>query len=294
MQHRILLVGANGMLGKSLAQELSARTDITLHTVARNHADYSLDLTDDHSLKACFEEVQPTVCINAAAIVGLDLCEQNVEMAYLVNGRLPERLAALCRTCDAYFVQVSTDHYYCADERKKHDEEDPVLFLNEYARTKYVGECLALTYQNTAVLRTNIVGFRGISTRPTFLEWLLDSLKKDVELNLFTDFFTSSIHTRQFSKILLEILHLHPVGVFNLASSTVSSKEEFAVALSKRIFQRIPKYRVGSVASLGTKRADSLGLSTKRIERLLGYDMPTLHEVIESIASEYKEGDLHG
>jgi dTDP-4-dehydrorhamnose reductase len=294
MQHRILLIGANGMLGRSLAQELSAQSNITLHMVARNNADYSFDLTEDHLLKSCFEEVRPTVCINAAAIVGLDLCEQNIAAAYMINSRLPERLAAFCHIYNTYFVQVSTDHYYHGDERKKHDEEDPIVFFNEYARTKYAGECLALTYPNTIVLRTNIVGLRGIGTRPTFLEWLLNALQKGEELSLFTDFFTSSIHTRQFSKILLDILRVHPIGVLNLASSTVSSKEEFAVALSKRIFLSIPKYREGSVASLGTKRADSLGLSTTRIERLLGYNMPTLDEVIESIADEYKEGGLHG
>lgn len=289
MQHRILLIGANGMLGKSLSQELSAQADITLLTVARNKAMYSFDLTDDRLLRACFEETQPTVCINTAAIVGLDLCERDVETAYLVNSRLPERLATFCRTYNTYFVQVSTDHYYYGDERKKHSEEDPVTFFNEYARTKYVGECLALTYQNTIVLRTNIVGLRGDCARPTFLEWLLNSLKNDEALNLFTDFFTSSIHTRQFSKILLDILRLRPVGVFNLASSTVSSKEEFAVTLSQRIFHRVPKYHKGSVSSLGTKRADSLGLSTTRIENLLGYHMPILNDVIESIANEYKE-----
>ena len=289
MQHKILLIGANGMLGKSLSQELSAQADVTLLTVARNNAMYSFDLTDDCLLRACFEETQPTVCINAAAIVGLDLCERDVETAYLVNSRLPERLATFCRTYNTYFVQVSTDHYYYGNERKKHNEEAPVTFFNEYARTKYVVECLALTYQNTIVLRTNIVGMRGDCARPTFLEWLLNSLKNDEELNLFTDFFTSSIHTRQFSKILLDILRLHPVGVFNLASSTVSSKEEFAVALSQRIFHRVPKYQKGSVSSLGTKRADSLGLSTTRIENLLGYHMPTLNDVTESIANEYKE-----
>jgi len=294
MQHNVLLIGANGMLGRSLSQVWSAQADITLHTVARNNAEYTFDLTDDYLLRTCFEAVQPTICINAAAIVGLDLCEQDVGTAYLVNSRLPERLAAFCRKYNAYFVQVSTDHYYCGDERKKHDEEDAVTFFNEYARTKYVGECFALTYRNTIVLRTNIVGLRGIDSRPTFLEWLLNSLNNEEELSLFTDFFTSSIHTRQFSKILLDILRLHPVGVFNLASSTVSSKEEFAVALSKRIFNRVPRYREGSVASLGTKRADSLGLSTMRIESLLGYHMPTLDEVIESIADEYQEGGFHG
>lgn len=293
MQHRVLLIGANGMLGQSIIRCFSHQPNIVLYTAARNNADFSFDFMDEQLLQACFAEVKPTICINAAAIVGLDLCEQDIGAAYLVNGRLVERLASYCRKNNTYFIQISTDHYYIGDGRQQHDEYDPITLVNEYARTKYVGECFALTYQNGVVLRTNIVGFRGIESRPTFLEWLLDSLHKNRELNLFTDFFTSSIHTKQFSKILLDILRLRPIGVFNLASSTVSSKEEFALSLSKRIFQRIPEYKACSVDSLGTKRADSLGLSTIRIENLLGYHMPTLEEVVESIADEYREGGLY-
>lgn len=287
---KVLLLGAQGMLGQSIAHDLSQAQHIVLYTAARHHADFTFDATQDEELVSCFHEVSPDICINAAAFVRLDGCEQDREMAYLVNARLPERLAALCREKGTYFIHISTDHYYCGDGRKKHTETMPVILLNEYARTKYAGECFVKTYRNSLILRTNIVGFKGDVMCPTFLEWLLNTMKEKKPMVLFDDFFTSSLHTEQFSHILIKLLALRPTGIFNLASSTVSSKEEFACAIGKKVFHHIPVYERGSVRALSTQRADSLGLSTKKIERVLGCQMPSLDEVADSIFRAYRQG----
>ena len=187
-----------------------------------------------------------------------------------------------------YLVHVSTDHYWSGDERRKHSESECVTLSNEYARTKYIGELLALRYDRALVLRTNIVGFRG-SAQPTFLEWVIMSLREQRHMTLFTDFYTSTIHTVQFAQILEDILHIRPTGLFHLASSTVSSKEEFICTLSQGIFSRMPSYDAGTVAALSTVRANSLGLDTHALEAVLGYEMPALDEVIASICEMYRE-----
>ena len=51
MKMKVLLLGANGMLGKSLYKALSYITNMDIVTVARNNADYTLDLLDDAKLK---------------------------------------------------------------------------------------------------------------------------------------------------------------------------------------------------------------------------------------------------
>ena len=286
---KILLLGANGMLGQSLYREFSKDDSMNVVTVARNNADYTFDLLDDSKLKDCFAHVKPDICINAAAIVNLSLCENNHELAYDTNARLSSCLAALSKTCNTHYIQISTDHYYMGDDRKKHDEKHPVAFCNEYARTKYAGEKFAEVYDKTLILRTNIVGFRGHPTRKTFLEWVIKSILADSEMTLFCDFFTSSISTGLFAKILRDVMQQRLVGTYNLASSAVSSKEEFIVGLSKKIFNRVPRHRQGSVKLLdGVKRADSLGLDVQAIEKALGYSMPDLEQVLYSIKKEYQ------
>lgn len=292
---KILLLGANGMLGQSIYKQFSKDTNIQIFTAARNDAMYKFDLLDDAALRECFDAVQPDVCINSAAIVNLSLCEENRLLAYNTNARLCSMLTELCGRYRTYYIQISTDHYYNGDGRKKHDEHATITLSNEYAKTKYVGEKFTELYDKSLILRTNIVGFRGIVSRPTFLEWAIENILNRKSMTLFNDFYTSSISTCLFADILRDVLKNQLLGIYNLASNTVSSKEEFIVNLSKSLFDCIPVYDVGSLEGLcGVKRANSLGLDVSGIELALGYAMPDLEKVLYSIKAEYKEGNGNG
>ena len=291
---KILLLGSNGMLGKTIYKKLtSLETEVS--TVARSNADYCFDLTDDARLESCIKEERPAVVINAAAIVDIEFCEKNPGLAYQINTRIPGVLADICKRKNIYLVHISTDHYYCGDGSRKHKETDPVTLVNEYARTKYLGEQLILAYKDSLILRTNIVGFKG-DKKETFIEWAVTELENNTRLNLFTDFYTSSIHTRDFANIFADLLKWHPTGIFNLASSDVKSKKDFIIGLSSLLFNREPVYTEASVRDIdGTKRAESLGLDTSKIENLLGYKMPGFEETLESIKKVFlKESKISG
>ena len=85
-------------------------------------------------------------------------------------------------------------------------------------------------------------------------------------------------------------MKVRPTGIFNLASSEVSSKKEFILGLVKKIYNNEPDYTDGSVFNENqVQRANSLGLDTQKIEDLLGYRMPNLMETLDSIKQEYME-----
>lgn len=280
---KILLLGSNGMLGQEFFRQLKNEYEVI--TVARNNADFCFDLTNDDELKKCFAQTRPHIVINAAACVNLGQCEEDKAMAYQINGRLPGIVAELCRDDRAYFVQISTDHFYRDDGDKKHDETEPIVLLNEYARSKYIGECLALLNSQTLVVRTNIVGFRH-SERPTFLEWVLDGMHNKEKFSLFTDFYTSSMFTEDFVKVCKDLILKEATGIYNVASSEVSSKKDFILCLADKMGEDI-FYEESSVKAMaGAKRGDSLGLNTKKVETLLGYSMPTLEETINHILAK--------
>lgn len=285
---KVLLLGSNGMLGQAIYKKFLS-LGLEIYSAARDNADFCLDLADDIKLKKCICGLCPDIVINTVAIVDLGFCEANPGQAYLINTRIPGILTELCRRYNNYLVQISTDHYYCGDGTKKHSESDSVVLLNEYARTKYLGEQLVLTYKDSLVLRTNIVGFRG-SKNPTLIEWAINELNKKTKLNLFIDFYTSSIYTEDFANVFVDVLQKRPQGVFNLASSEVNNKRDFIVGLSKALFNKEPEYTETSVKTItGARRAESLGLDTSKIEGLLGYKMPTFIDTMESIKRGYTE-----
>lgn len=289
MNDRILVIGATGMLGQALMAEGTVRhADII--GLARSGSDINIDICNDEVLRRVLGEIKPSIVINAAAITSLDTCEGNPGNAYAVNARAVSIISEATRCNGAYLVQISTDHYYANDGLRRHAESDPVYLINEYARTKYAGECFALVSGNSLVVRTNIVGFRGRVNAPTFVEWALQVLREQSPITLFDDFYTSSIDVGHFSRALLDLLSSRPVGILNLASSVVKSKKEFVEALATAVGLDVEHCSVGSVQTIsGTRRAESLGLDVSKAEALLGYSLPDMESVIDHLVHEHRQ-----
>lgn len=275
------------MLGQELSRYLSELGNEVIG-IARKNADYNFDISDDEKLLECFEIEKPDIIINTIAIVNLNNCEIDKCKAYLVNSRPCGIISNYCFENDIYFVQISTDHYYAGDNDKKHSETDEIYLLNEYARTKYLAEMLTLTNPYALVIRTNIVGFRG-SENDTFVEWALNSLKSNNEISVFEDYYTSSIDIYNFSRVLWDLINNKPNGIYNLASSEVVSKKEFIFSLADSFGLSTSNCIPTKINNNELKRATSLGLNTEKIENYLGYKLPTLREVTDSLKKHHGE-----
>ena len=288
---KVLLLGSTGMLGQAIRKNFSI-AGITVYGVATKSADYNFDLTNKKMLSKCFSEIKPDIMINAAANIDLNFCEENPQMAYMINSHLVGNLVEQCLLYNTYMIHISTDHYYVGDGRKKHKETDGICLVNEYARTKYLGECLALLSDNALVVRTNIVGYRGNKSKLTFFEWVIQSLLEKHKLTLFNDFYTSSMTVNQLAQVLLDVIPIHPTGIVNIASSEVMSKKEFILGIAEYLNFH-PHYIQGSVHDIiGVHRADSLGLDVSLAEELLGYELPDFSAVCGDLCRNIrKTGD---
>ncbi|WCN38145.1 SDR family oxidoreductase [Aneurinibacillus uraniidurans] len=287
---KVLIIGSTGMLGQALIKEATYRGIESIGS-SRTGSQTTIEITNDIDIQEKIEYVRPDVIINTAAITNLSLCEKKPDYAYLVNGRAVSIIAKQAEKLGAYFIQISTDHYYTGDKNLLHNESSPISLLNEYARTKYVGELFALTYQNSLVVRTNIVGFRDRPDQPTFVEEIIKKFQDEREhLTLFDDFYTSSIDVAHFSTALFDLIPKKITGTINLASKEVSTKKQFISALAEQLgFSLTNRTSIGSVTSLcNVVRAESLGLEVSKTEKVLGRSLPNLTQVVESLASEYR------
>lgn len=284
---KIIVLGGTGMLGQSLCRQAKFLKYDCL-SVARKNADINLDITDDNKIIHFLEEQKPDVIINACAIVNHKLCDDNPSLAYITNARPSSILSEISEKLGCKYIFISTDGYFNGDKNERHDENSLITLLNEYARTKYIGEQLALLNQNSLVIRTNIVGFRHDANHPSFAEWAINAITDQEEITLFDDYYTSSITTYHLSKIIYDLLPKNPCGILNVASSEVFSKKIFIETLANALQIPLKNAKTGSVAKLPSKRADSLGLNVEKAEKILGYKLPTLSEVIEQLKQEYR------
>lgn len=283
---KALVLGSTGMLGRALVSEGKKR-GFVVYEMAKDGADFAFDVVDDEALETMIFSVVPDLIINTVAIIDHNFCEKNPSIAYLVNTRPVSIITRAAKKINSYFVQISTDHFFTGDGDKKHAEDAPVSLVNEYARTKYLAEMLALHYEKALIIRTNIIGFRYEKDRPTFAEWVLRSFKKTEEMTLFYDYFTSSIDVTNFSKILFDVIAKKTTGLLNVACRDVVSKKEFIQTMAKCLQVDLSLAHIGSVRNLhGAQRAESAGLDVEKVENLLGYKLPAKDIVVNDLIKE--------
>ena len=280
----VLLIGGEGLLGAALNEDLSSR-GIRVHSASRNSSDVKLDIRDDFELECVIKELRPSIVINCAAIVSLLDCEKNPCNAWLTNARPSAILSNLSHQYDFKYVYISTDHFFDGRGNYQHDESHPVKLLNEYARTKYVGEMLAISNIRSLAVRTNIVGLRRYGP-PTFADWCLRVINDDQSVKLYVDHFVSSIDIWNFSKVLVDVIQQDLRGLINIASSESFSKADFILELAEIKGKCLSNGELTQSNFSDVNRPNSLGLSTKRVEKILGLKMPTLKQVCQNIVGK--------
>jgi len=276
------------MLGQALMRAAKAGGH-TAGGVARNGADRVLDLADGGSgIAAVIGQAAPTHVINAAALTDVDACEKDPAAANTINARAVGLIAEACGRGNIRLVHISTDHFFTGDGDRKHDENATVQLVNEYARSKYAGERLALALPDALAVRTNVTGLRDWAGRPTFFEWAADVLQRHAPLSLFEDFYTSTIDADRLAAAVLQLAESKVSGLLNVASREVANKKRFVEALASAMGITLDWATTGKVAALPVKRAESLGLDVTRAEALLGYRLPDVAAVTAALAAAWR------
>lgn len=289
MCRKIIVLGARGMAGQAFYKYFKER-DFSVLGVARSGSDINLDLIYQFSdLECIFSSFRPSIVVNCAALVSLSLCEENEILSYEINSLLPKKLAISSDLHGFKLVHISTDHYYLFNEAPAlHSENDTVYLVNTYAKSKYLGELYAASSNTSLIIRTNITGFRNSCFRPTFIEWMIDSIQSSTRIQLFTDFYTSTIDVSTFCCLVYLLIKESCSGLFNIASSESISKFQFASLLAKQMCVGLTGAVESSVEGLQPKRATDLGLNCSKAESTLGLPMPSSEDVVRSLLEEYK------
>jgi dTDP-4-dehydrorhamnose reductase len=131
----ILLVGAQGQLGKALQRVYSQRPQVQVtHWTIDDH-DIAAPVTRDH-----VADLAPDVVINAAAWTHVDGAEHDPDGAYAANMLGPKHLAEGCAACGAALVQISTNEVFPGAPGVFYREYDQPQARGAYARSKLAGE----------------------------------------------------------------------------------------------------------------------------------------------------------
>ena len=166
MGEKIVIIGKTGLLAKSMINYLkSFKQNIVIFSP--NYGPHKIDITNKELLINSLNKVEPDLIINCSGNVNLEFCEKYPEKAWNVNTIAVGHIISWIKDRKCKYIGISTDQLY----NQNNSAENAEIFIkNQYAASKYCAENLALSYKNSLIIRTNIIGFRG-QKNLTFFEY---------------------------------------------------------------------------------------------------------------------------
>ena len=222
---RVLIAGANGLVGKALKRHCQSLGDEVLA-----YPRQMLDITDSSFVTNTIVQQAPDVVINAAAWTDVDGCESDPELADLVNAQGPANLATACREANAKFVTISTDYVFAGDKSGFYTQDDEPHPLSIYGVSKLEGERRALKANaQTIVARTGFVFGNG---GRNFLSTVIARAQRKEKLLAITDAKGTPTYADDLAARLRELALLKTSGIFHVVNSGLGASYEDFVAFA--------------------------------------------------------------
>ena len=220
---RILVTGANGMLGRALLPVLQ-----TCHEVSGIDLQ-DCDIGDADATEAVLRDRKPHLMIHLAAYTNVDGCEANPQMAEQTNAMGTRNIARVCTELDAAMLYVSTDYVFDGTKTGAYLEDDAPNPVSVYGRSKLEGEQhVRELLKRYFIVRTSwLYGPNG----KNFVTTILKVAHQQKVLRVVDDQRGSPTYTRHLSAKIAELVETDAYGVYHTTGSGTCSWFEFAKAI---------------------------------------------------------------
>ena len=130
---RLVLIGSTGLLGSAFLNALKNYEVFPLGRKAleRNTAEGIFDL---------LVSIKPEIVVNCAAHTDVEMAEQNPQLDYSVNARLPALIADACKKVNCMLVHFSSTGCYGDGKTLAYTEHDQLHPTTKHHAAKRDGE----------------------------------------------------------------------------------------------------------------------------------------------------------
>ena len=283
----ILITGGSGQLGVSLKKIFHSKYEIICATrdIKSIGSNIYLDVTNSILFKEVLNTTNPDLIINLAALTNVDLCERNPGLSYSINLGGIENLI---NSFNGPIVHLSTDYVFDG-ESGPYSEDDPTNPLNVYGASKLASEKFLLEHaENSLVIRTNVLYDYYSSTSASFLNWVVNSLSKRIEINVVDDQWNNPTWTSSLAVVIERAVNLGLSGLVHWGDNDWVSRYEFAnkiadvFSLKKSLVKPISTSELNQDA----KRPLKGGLKTNYAQSVLNLEPPTIEECLKNIIAQ--------
>lgn len=282
MTGQVIITGASGLLGSQLGRTFKEQGRQVLAVFNQNPEligsdikKIQCDISSEKAVLSLKKYIKsPYLIVHCAAITDVDLCEKDKKLCKAVNIDGTKNICKLARQTNSRIIFISTPSVF--DGKKgNYKELDKTNPINYYNFSKVQGENYVLEYEKGLVVRTIPVGLHSADRKPiSFLEWLVDSFKNNLNINLFTDSRINPLAVTTLSEAIVRVSLLLDNGIIHLGSSSAVSKADIGLEIKKFFPSYSGTLNLTSIGNNGqTERPKEMWLNVDKA-LALGLDLP--------------------
>jgi len=226
---KVILLGANGQLGKEFGNFLLGKEDVELYSFSHNE----LDILDLQKLVDKFQEISPNVVINCAAYTKVDQAEKEQTLAYQVNAIGAKNVSFASFKINAKVIYFSTDYVFDGIKGAPYNEFDKPNPISVYGESKLFGEIYTREHNpNHLILRISwLYGINGSN----FVKTIIRIAKEKGELRVVNDQIGTPTYTLDVVRQTWKLIQEDSAGLYHSANIGQTTWFEFA----KRIVEKL-------------------------------------------------------
>lgn len=213
IKSKILITGAEGMLGSALLQQ-AADKFLSFPTTFND-----LDITDSAKVRERFLEIKPQIVIHTAAYTEVDGCEKNPEVAFRVNVVGTQNVTEACRGVGATLIFISSDYVFDGTKRTPYTEQDQTNPLGVYGKNKLEAEdIIRRLLPQYLIIRSSFLFGKG---KKGFVEAILEQARKNKTVKVVSDKYGSPTYVNDLAQAILSLCDLLVAGEFVFSENNI-------------------------------------------------------------------------
>lgn len=240
---RILVTGANGLLGQKLIYRMKGMSDIHCVALAKGenrlvdksgYTYFDADITDASRMLEVIKESAPDYIIHAAAMTNVDGCEQEKETCKKINVDAVKILANICDELHIPLLHVSTDFIFDGEEGP-YDENAVPAPLSYYGWSKLEAEKIVQKMKSPwTIVRTVLVyGIVDNMSRSNIVLWVKNSLEQGKEISVVNDQWRTPTLAEDLAEGCLLAVLKNARGIYNISGSEFMNIYELATKVAE-------------------------------------------------------------
>ena len=270
---KLLVVGC-GLLGSKAMQLGRSKYEVYGTHINRKEQGYiTLDVRDRNMVFGVINNIKPDIVFDSHVMNDMDYAENHREEMWEINVDGSRNVAEASKAVGAKYIFISSECLFDG-KRNIYLEYSKPSPLNYFGRGKWASEMLleVLGIDSIIARTSGLYGLSSSSGKRSFIQFITDNLKNNVETKVITDQYSSPTLVDDLVTSIFKLYEKKANGVFNIVGRDCITKYDYALQIAKtfNLDKTLIKPCLTSEINQVAKRPVKVLLSTKKLQWTIG------------------------